>query len=259
MRSPTRSRGAALFDSLSDLIRPWESLDRIYEEGLVAGWATSKRWRGFGDAQRQARELISGPSLGAKAEILSFNRIQPLAVPDLTGHNTLRRHLYLLGLLDIPLCRRCGVREETSAHILCECEVLASLKHTYLGSFFLEPEDIKSISLGAICNSINLRCSHDSTWRTKGPLLRPRCIGTVRPRTQVQSVCHWQHILSFFNIILKMLVILALFNEALNISLHVSRNEMMVWIGMSGREGRRRERVTRILLRESEVKQVNYW
>jgi hypothetical protein len=54
-------------------------------------------------------------------------------------------------LLHSPLCR-CGVKEETSAHILCECEALASLRHTYLGSFFLELEDIKSISLEAIWN-----------------------------------------------------------------------------------------------------------
>jgi len=44
------------------------------------------------------------------------------------------------------------VREETSAHILCESEALGSLRHSYLGSFFLEPEDIKSLSLGAIWN-----------------------------------------------------------------------------------------------------------
>jgi len=44
------------------------------------------------------------------------------------------------------------VREETSAHLFCECEALASLRHAYLGSFFLEPEDIKSVSLGAIWN-----------------------------------------------------------------------------------------------------------
>ena len=43
-----------------------------------------------------------------------------------------------------------GVTEETSAHILCEGEALAALKHRYLGSFFLEPEGVKSISLGAI-------------------------------------------------------------------------------------------------------------
>ena len=70
----------------------------------------------------------------------------------LTGHNTLRRHFYLLGLLDSPLHWKCGMRQETSAHILCECETLASLRHAYLGSFLLEPEDIKSLGLGAIWN-----------------------------------------------------------------------------------------------------------
>ena len=56
-----------------------------------------------------------------------------------------------MGLSDSPLGRRCGAEDETSAHILCECEALSSLRHVYLGSF-LEPEDINSISLGAIWN-----------------------------------------------------------------------------------------------------------
>ena len=63
----------------------------------------------FGDTQRQAKELISGPGLGAKTKVISFDRTQPRAVTGLiTGHNTLRRHLYLLGLQDSPLCRKCG-------------------------------------------------------------------------------------------------------------------------------------------------------
>jgi hypothetical protein len=86
---------------------------------------------------------------------LSFNRTNSRAVAGLlTGHNTLRRYLHLLGLVDSPLCRKCGVKEETSAHFLCECETLASLRHTQLGSFFLEPEDIKIISMGAIWNLV---------------------------------------------------------------------------------------------------------
>jgi hypothetical protein len=106
------------------------------------------RWRGLGDTQRQAQELISGPCLGPKTKFLSFNRTQSRAVTGLlTGHDTLRRHLHLLGLSDSPPCR-CGAEEGTLAYILCECGALASLRHTYLGSFFLEPEDIKSISLG---------------------------------------------------------------------------------------------------------------
>ena len=90
-----------------------------------------------------------GPCLGAKARFLSFNRTQSRAVTGLlTGHNTLRRHLHLIELSDSPLCRRCGAEDETSVHVLCESEALASLRRTYLGSFFLEPEDIKNISLG---------------------------------------------------------------------------------------------------------------
>ena len=46
--------------------------------------------------QRQARELISSPNLATGARLLSFNRIQSRVVIGLlTGHNTLRRHLYI--------------------------------------------------------------------------------------------------------------------------------------------------------------------
>jgi hypothetical protein len=49
-----------------------------------------------------------------------------------------------------PICRKCGTEEETSVHILCECEALPSLR--YLGSFFLDPEDIRKLNIGAIWN-----------------------------------------------------------------------------------------------------------
>jgi hypothetical protein len=76
-------------------------------------------------------------------------RTQSRAVTGLlTGHNTLRRHLHLLGLSDSPLCKRCGTEDETSAHILCECKALASLRLAYLGSFLLEPEDINTYTNG---------------------------------------------------------------------------------------------------------------
>jgi hypothetical protein len=73
----------------------------------------------------------------------------------LTGHNP---GLLLACLLDIttwglcndPICRKCGTELETSIHILCECEALASLRHAYLGSFFLDPEDIRVLGMGAI-------------------------------------------------------------------------------------------------------------
>jgi hypothetical protein len=57
-----------------------------------------------------------------------------------------------MGLSNNPNYRKCGSEEETSVHVLCECEALASLRHTYLGSFILDPEDIRKLSIGAIWN-----------------------------------------------------------------------------------------------------------
>jgi predicted amidophosphoribosyltransferase len=60
--------------------------------------------------------------------------------------------IHIMRLTNSPLCSKCGAEEETSAHVLCECEALAMLRHIYLGSVFLDPEDIRGLSLGAIWN-----------------------------------------------------------------------------------------------------------
>jgi hypothetical protein len=54
-----------------------------------------------------------------------------------------------MGLSINPTCRKCGTEEETSVHILCG---LAAIRYTYLGSFFLDPEDIRKLSIGVIWN-----------------------------------------------------------------------------------------------------------
>jgi ribonuclease HI len=92
-------------------------------------WLNSQHcasWSGLSSSLRQARELISGPSLGNRAKFLSFTRIQSRVVTGLlTVHNTLRRHFFLMELVNSPVCRGCGVKEETFAHVLCECEAWA--------------------------------------------------------------------------------------------------------------------------------------
>jgi len=111
---------------------PALGVSRLDIRRRISCWLVNQQWvwwRGLGDTQRQTRELISGPCLGAKARCPSCNRTQSRAVTGpLTGHNTLRRHLHLMGLSDSPLCRRCGGEDETSVRILCECEALASLR-----------------------------------------------------------------------------------------------------------------------------------
>jgi hypothetical protein len=93
-------------------------------------------WQGLAGTQRQTRELISGPRIATKTRLLSFNRTQSRVVIGLlTGHNTLRRHLHIMGLRNSPLCRKCGAEEKTSAHVSCECEALAHLS----GLLLFEP------------------------------------------------------------------------------------------------------------------------
>ena len=99
----------------------------------------------------KSRKLISGPSPATKDRLLSFNRTQPRVVTGLlTGYNTLRRPLCVMGLSSNPTCWKCGSEEEPSFHVLCESETLASNRYAHLGSFFLEPEDIMNLSIGAI-------------------------------------------------------------------------------------------------------------
>ena len=98
-------------------------------------------WCGPCCAQRQVRELISGPDLATKAWLLSINRTQSrIVIGLLTGHNTLRRHLYIMGLSNNPTCRKCGTEEETSVHIVWVWGL--GFTHTHLGSFFLDPEKV---------------------------------------------------------------------------------------------------------------------
>jgi len=138
-------------------------VSRRHLQKSLGHWLTNQHeahWRGLGDTQRQARELISGRSLGTRAKFMTFNKIQSRAVIGLlTGQNTLRRHLYLLVLHDSTLCRKCGVGEETSAHIRCECVSLVSFRKAYLDSIYLEPEKIKILRLRAIwkyCRAVGL-------------------------------------------------------------------------------------------------------
>jgi hypothetical protein len=93
--------------------------------------------------------MISGPKLATRARFLSFNRTQlRVVIGILTGHNSLKRHLYVTGLSNNATC----TEGETSVHILCESEALASLRYAHRCSFSLDVEDIRKLRTGAIWN-----------------------------------------------------------------------------------------------------------
>ena len=100
-------------------------------------------WQGLTGTQKQAHELILGPIPSAKIRLLSCNRILPrIGTGPFTGHNTLRRDLYIMGLMDSPLFRRCVAEDVTSAHVLCECEDLATLRYIYWAPLFMNNENV---------------------------------------------------------------------------------------------------------------------
>jgi hypothetical protein len=52
---------------------------------------------------------------------------------------TFERYVMGLGRKPQPMC-------------LCECEASATLRHIYLGTFFMDPKDSRGLSLGAVWN-----------------------------------------------------------------------------------------------------------
>ena len=153
MKSPTNSQGVALLSSSLYLSLSW-GVSRQNIRRKLKCWMGNQHlalWHGTCNTQRQAQELILGPDLATGARLLYLNRTQTKVVIGLLmGHNTLSRHLYIMGLGNDPTCRKCGTKEENSVHILCQCEAVASLRYIYLGSFFLDPDDIKKLGVGAI-------------------------------------------------------------------------------------------------------------
>jgi hypothetical protein len=102
-----------------------------------------------------------------------------------------------MGLCNDPICRKCGTEEETSVHILCECEMLASLMHAYLGSFFLDLEDIRVLGIGATWNFAKVTgvlLPSTEYGAQRACQLRPRCIRPERARTQYYSILFYDHI-----------------------------------------------------------------
>jgi len=98
--------------------------------------------------QREVRKLISGLNRTVTIRLLSCNRTQSkFDVGLCKGHNTSRRCFYVMGW-KTDLCGRCGAKEQTSAHVLRECEALASPRRTYLDSFLMDPEDVKESKYG---------------------------------------------------------------------------------------------------------------
>jgi hypothetical protein len=61
-----------------------------------------------------------------------------------------------------------------NTQVLCKCEGWATPRQTCLGSYFLDPDDVRNLSLGAVWNFIKGQDSHDLDFGLRG------CKGSVK-------------------------------------------------------------------------------
>ena len=104
----------------------------------------------------------------------------------LTGHNTLRRYLCIMGLYNNPTCRKCGTEEETSVHILFDVRPWPhSDIHIWVPSFWTQ-RTLGYWVWGPFGTSLKEQGSYSLVQNMghKEPVLRPRCIGPGRAQIQ---------------------------------------------------------------------------
>lgn len=104
-----------------------------------------QNWRGA-SGQRQAKELNRDCPSSRQKELLGLNRSGiGRAVGLLTGHCTLKRHLKIMGVINDSSCRGCLYSDESSSHVLCECEAFSAYRFEHLGRHIIEPWELQDI------------------------------------------------------------------------------------------------------------------
>lgn len=121
---------------------------------VVKGWMEERKTRAWygSNVSRLARKLIR-PSKKLTEGLLSLNKENlRWVVGILTGHCQLRKHLHRIGVARSSRCRKCGLAEESSEHILLECEALGRSRMLSLGPPGQEIATILRNPIGSICS-----------------------------------------------------------------------------------------------------------
>ncbi|CAH2234109.1 jg1188 [Pararge aegeria aegeria] len=63
----------------------------------------------------------------------------------ITGHRSLNRHRFIIGVTDSPLCRACKEADETPTYVMLECTGVTEQREIYLGSPATIPEVLSNL------------------------------------------------------------------------------------------------------------------
>jgi hypothetical protein len=104
---------------------------------------------------RQSKVLMRYPLPSRANDLLAMNKLRlRAAVGLLTGHTSLRAHLYKLGYTEGQECRLGGYDKEDIVHIVCDCPVLACKRYRILGCMFLKPEDLENMRVSSLLSLV---------------------------------------------------------------------------------------------------------
>jgi hypothetical protein len=77
-----------------------------------------------------------------------------VAVGVLTGHTTLRAHMFKIGLAWRQDCRLCRDEKEASVHIVCHCQAQECKRYRTLGRMFLMSKDLKNMRVNGLISLV---------------------------------------------------------------------------------------------------------
>lgn len=117
---------------------PFCGVSRAQANYAIMSWARerhSKRWAEL-PLLRVSKLSLSSPSVKVASELLRLGRSElRLVVGLITGHGHLRKHLSRMGIYTgDPVCRKCGISEETADHLLYDCIGLCEVRAATLGT-----------------------------------------------------------------------------------------------------------------------------
>ena len=117
--------------------------NRDIQQALEGEWV--KRWQSRTDC-RQSKMNWPKPDREKSLNLLCLQREQVgECIQMLSGHNFLKRHMFIAKEVGDPECRLCGGEnnaEETSDHIIRECPALAIQRCRHLGKVALDQCDL---------------------------------------------------------------------------------------------------------------------
>ena len=121
------------YSALSSSIDCWELQNCIKHWNLVPGLTQSKK---------TISPFKFSPTVISKLGKPALRRV----VGYLSGHCPLKYHLFKMNLVSDSECRLCRDDDETSIHILCECEALCRNRLAIFNKPFLEAQELKLFS-----------------------------------------------------------------------------------------------------------------